>query len=142
MSEINWGGYAVIGASAHQFKQMPEWFWKVKPVTSGMELEYAKFVSRERIVRNPDGSILERIPTWVEMMHRQIALCFAETNIPLGDTPVEEGGKPILEPNAKVEAVERILAIMPQEMVEEIWLAISEFYPAWGPPKRREDAPN
>lgn len=125
--------YAIMDEVVHEFSKSPGHFWRIKPVNSGIELEYSKFLLHNRVVRER-GHTTELPPTWVESAHREIALTFAGTNIPANDeAPVEEGGDPVLAEDASIEEVERILRIMPQEMVYEIWRAVGEAYPRWGP---------
>lgn len=128
------GSYAIIDEVQHDFEKEPKLWWKIKPVTSGDELEYSKFMLHNRMYRDRNGNHVELPPTWLESAHREIALSFHSTNIPLLiDEPVAKGGKPILEPGATVEEIELILAAMPQDMVMEIWAAVGEAYPKWGP---------
>jgi len=124
MAEINWGKYALISETKHNFKEEPEWWWAIKPVTSGMEIEYAKFL-------NASENLIG-----IEIAHRQIALTFGRTNIPRGDKPDE----PILKEGATVDQVETMLNAMPPDMVMEIWNAVGDAYPFWGPAKRIEQS--
>ena len=142
MSEINWGKYALIDEVEYRFEQEPNWWWKIKPVTSGMELAYSKFLNHHRVKRNPDGTIEEFPPVWGEIAHRQIALCFAGTNIPMGEAQEgEDGFKPIIKENASLSQIEAKLTVMPSEMIEEIWKAVGEAIPQWGPIIIDEDDP-
>lgn len=126
--------YAIMDEVTHSFERSPDHYWKIKPITSGEELEYSKFLLHRRIVRDRLGETAELPPTWVESAHREIALSFAGTNIPLDDDkPVEDGGKPLLERNASVDQIEAVLNTMPQDMVYELWTAIGRAYPRWGP---------
>jgi hypothetical protein len=130
----SFGKYAVVDPVVHHFALEENWWWKIKPPTSGDELNLSKFTMQNRSIVGPDGVRREYPPTNTEIMHREIALVFAGTNLPADtDKPVEEGGEPILDPKAKVEEVERVLADMPHEMVLEIWDAIGEACPGWGP---------
>ncbi len=128
------GKYAILGEATHYFEQEPEMYWKIRPVTSGMELDLSKFMLHNRMYRTPDGTQRELPPTWLENAHREIALSFGGTNIPkFEDKPVEEGGEPILPENASIQEVEEVLKLMPQPMVLEIWKAVGAAYPKWGP---------
>lgn len=135
---MSFGKYAITAPITHNFKLEPDWWWKIKPPTSGDELEMTKFYSHNRVLTGPDGVRREYFPTNVEIAHREIALTFGGTNIPKD----EKDGDPILAPDAKIEAVEAVLRKMPQEMVMEIWEAIGEHVPGWGPmrPKGRSSS--
>jgi hypothetical protein len=130
----NFGKYAIIDPVEHPFDKMPEWFWKIKPVTSGDELAISKFLVQARVEMGVDGVRREYPPTNTEICHREIALTFAGTNIPLDDsTPVEEGGEPYVKEGARIADIEAALRGMPHEMVLEIWYAVGEACPGWGP---------
>jgi hypothetical protein len=127
------GKYAIVDGTVHHFDQEPEWWWKIKPVTSGMELEMSKFLAHHRVIQ-ARGERYELPPTNLEIAFREIALCFGGTNIPKDpDKKVEEGGEPYLEVGAETEAIEAALRCMPREMFMEIWKAVGEAYPYWGP---------
>lgn len=130
---MNFGKYAVIDAVTHNFKEEPEWFWKITPPTSGDELAMSRFFVQGHVVQGVDGVRRDYPPTNLEVCHREIALTFGGTNIPKGDQKVEEGGDPILAADASVEAIEVMLRKMPQAMVLEIWEAIADAIPGWGP---------
>lgn len=137
---MNFGKYAILTSVKYNFQLEPQWYWEIKPVSSGMELERSKFLLHNRTVQDAQGNRRDLPPTWLEIAHREIALTFAGTNIPEGEKPVEDGGKPILEVGASPQEIERVLRNMPQEMVWEIWVAVGNSYPEWGPanpnPKR------
>jgi len=122
MAEINWGKYALTGNKVHKFKEEPEWHWVIKPVTSGMEIEYAHWLNEA------EGVI------GIEIAHKQIALTFAGTNIPRGDKPE----LPILQKDASIEEIEAMLGAMPPDMVMELWEAVGDAYPFWGPARSVE----
>jgi hypothetical protein len=130
---MNFGKYAIIDEITHHFKEEPEWFWKIKPPTSGDELEMSRFFVQGRVQQGVDGVRRDYPPTNLEVCHREIALTFAGTNIPKGDKAVEEGGDPILKDGAKTHEIEAVLRQMPQAMVLEVWGAIAEAIPGWGP---------
>jgi len=123
------GSYAVFSAVRHWFEKETEWYWDIKPATSGMELAMDRLYLDNRILLASDGSRLEKPVSRSEVMHREIALTFGGTNI------VDEDGKLILEEGAPVAKVEEVLRQMPHQMVVEIWQAIGEANPKWGPVK-------
>lgn len=134
MAKVNWGKYALINEIEYHFKEEPEWFWKIKPVTSGMEIEYAKFLNTPRKIVDNLGDREEVGLIGIEIAHRQIALTFGGTNIPRHDDP----SKPILKDDASIEDIEWILGAMPPDMVMELWEAVGDTYPFWGPAKSVE----
>ena len=127
------GKYSIIDSTEYQFKEEPDWTWVVKPVTSGMELEMAKFMAHNRIVII-QGERHEQPPTPLEVAFREIALTFESTTIPIDmDKPVSDGGKPILKDGASTTQVEQVLNQFPREMLMEVWRAVGQTYPYWGP---------
>jgi hypothetical protein len=137
---MKFGKYAIFDEVKHQFSQEESWWWKIKPPTSGDELAMGKFMVNHRIETGPDGVRREFPPTNTEICHREIALTFAGTNIPVdSEKPVEDGGEAILKVGSSPEAIENILRQMPHTLVIEIWDAIAQSVPGWGPmrPKAR-----
>jgi hypothetical protein len=130
---MKFGKYAIFDETKHLFKEEETWWWKIKPPTSGDELAMGKFMVNHRIETDRDGVRHEYPPTNTEICHREIALTFAGTNIPATEISLEEGGDPILKPGVTVEAIEAVLRQMPHPMVMEIWDAIAEAVPGWGP---------
>lgn len=126
--------YAIFDAVTHNFEKEPDWWWKIKPPTSGDELVMAKYLVNNRVEVGADGVRREFPPTNTEIAHREIALCFGGTNIPKDDEkPVADGGEPILKLGDPVENIETVLRSMPHAMVMEIWNAIGDAVPGWGP---------
>ena len=130
---MRFGNYAVIDEVTHNFEKETSWWWKIKSPTSGNELSIAKFLVQGRAELGVDGVRREFPPTNAEVMHREVALLFGGTNVPMSETPVDQGGEPILRKNAGTEEVEVALRMMPHPMVVEIWDAIGEACPGWGP---------
>jgi hypothetical protein len=130
---MQFGKYAIIAPVAHNFENEPRWWWKTKPPTSGDELNMSKFLMQNRVLTGPDGVKREYPPTNTEIMHREIALTFGGTNIPATDKPVEEGGEAIIKVGDPVEIIEALLRQMPHGMVVEVWEALGEAIPDWGP---------
>jgi len=124
---MKFGKYAIIDPVTHHFKEEPDWWWKITPPTSGDELARSKFTLQNRIVTDPMGVQREYPPTNTEVMHREVALLFGGTNVPADDDT------PILAENQPVENIENVLRQMPHGMVLEIWEAIAEAVPGWGP---------
>jgi hypothetical protein len=142
MSDFNFGSYAIIDNVEHHFEKEPDWVWKIKPPTSGDELAMSKFLVQNRVEVDATGIRREFPPTYTEIAYREIALCFGGTTIPKGGKngkAVAEGGDPILSEHAKIEQIESVLRKMPHPMVMEIWGAIADAVPGWGP--QRPKAP-
>ncbi len=136
MSDFDFGDYAIIDAVEHHFEKEPDWIWKIKPPTSGDELAMSKFLVQNRVEVDAAGIRREFPPTYTEIAYREIALCFGGTNIPRGGkkgTPVADGGEPVLKDDARIEQIEAVLRKMPHPMVMEIWGAIADHVPGWGP---------
>jgi len=135
-----WGQYALIDEVTLQFKNEPEWWWKIKPPTAGDELQISKFLVQERRELGSDGVLREYPPTTAEIALREIALTFAGTNIPgQPDDPLQmplRMPEPILKVGQSVHEIEEVLRSMPQAMVNEIWEKIAEACPGWGPSPR------
>jgi len=123
----NFGKYGILGDTVYNFDQEPDWYWKIAPITSGHELEMAKFLASVKHITLPDGSRQEQFPTAMEVAMREVSLSFAGTNIP------DEEGNPIIPDGASIEVVEEKLKLFPSELFMEIWTAVGQSYPRWGP---------
>ncbi len=124
---MSYGKYAILTDVEHTFEKEPEWTWTIKPVTMAAELAIAQFVARDRFVVFPDGTRASRPITTQEISMREIALTFRSTNVK------GEDEKLILSDDAAIDQVEAELAKMPPAMVLEIWKAVGEACPPWGP---------
>jgi hypothetical protein len=130
----SFGKYAIVEPVTHHFAKEEQWWWKIIPPTSGNELSISKFLISGRTELGIDGVRRDYPPTNIEVSHREIALLFGGTNIPLDDEKtVEDGGEPIVTVKASVEGVESVLRSMPHEMVNELWDAVADAAPGWGP---------
>ena len=127
---MNFGKYSVVGSLEHHFDLEPEWFWKIRPATSGDDLVMAKYYVENTRTVIIDGKRVEQPPLWMDVMYREIALLFDGTNIPKDP---KKPGVAILADKAAVGTIEAVLGTMPEVMVEEIWKAIGETNPFWGP---------
>ena len=126
---MHFGKYAFLEPVDYRFEKEPEWSWMIKPPTSGDELTIARFLNQGKVTISVDGTSREAPPTWLEVAYREIALTFGGTNIPKN----EDSDHPILKPSASVSQIESALGNMPHEMVMELWTAIKEHVPGWGP---------
>jgi hypothetical protein len=143
MSDFDFGGYAIIDVVEHAFEKEPDWIWKIKPPNSGDELAMSKFLVQNRVEVDSSGTRREFPPTYTEIAYREIALCFGGTTIPRQGKKgksVAEGGDPVLKDDARVEQIEAVLRKMPHEMVMEIWGAIADCIPTWGPQRPKASA--
>ena len=125
--KINFGGYAIIEGAKYSFEKMPDLWWEIKPITSGMELARSKFLYHNRVVEGLDGSRYEQPPSPMEIAYREIALTFGGTSMEFED------GKGVLPNDAGALQVEAVLEELPQEMVMELWKEIGRLFPKWGP---------
>lgn len=125
--KINFGGYAILEGAEYTFEKMPDLWWTVSPITSGMELARSKFLYHNRVVEGLDGARYEQPPSPMEIAYREIALTFGGTNMKFEDD------SEVLPSDANVFQVEAVLAQLPQEMVMELWREIGRLFPKWGP---------
>jgi hypothetical protein len=126
---MNFGQYAILEPLEYFFKKEPEWTWLVKAPTSGDELLISRFLNQGKVTAGLNGVSREAPKTWLEIAYREIALTFAGTSIPVSD----EDPTPILKTTASVMEVEKMLTNFPQAMVQEIWEAVRDHVPGWGP---------
>ena len=125
---MNFGKYAVLDNTTHNFEKEPDLFWKFHPAYSGDELAMVRFYEeRTKLVDGPEGKKITVGPHWIEVMWHEIGLLFVDTNL------TDEKGEPVLQPFASPEEVKKVLAKMPEGMVEEIWIAMGKAVPGWGP---------
>ena len=131
----NFGKYAIVDPVKHVFEKEPQWYWMIKAPTAVDELNVARILSTQRSAIQPDGTRLELLPMTLEIALREVAVTFAGTNIPMSETDPT----PILKTDAKWEDVEEVLKDMPREMLSELWIAVGEAVPGWGPAKKLSD---
>lgn len=140
MSEVQFGKYAILDSVEHRFEKEPDWFWRIKSVSASDEIALQRFLFQRKVVTN--GNAREEImPVNMEIVLREIALTFAGTNIPKykqedgQSVPVmqEDEIVPILMEGASVDEIEAMLKKFPKDMVMEIWDAVGEANPTWGP---------
>ncbi len=131
---MNFGKYAILKPVTINLKLEPEWTWSIKPITTGEELQLSQFLNTERVAVLNDGTRIGRPATNLEVACREIALSFAGTNIP------GEDAKPILSKDATIDEVEAVLKSMPHDLVMELWEAVGEAVPTWGPAKPKKKA--
>lgn len=124
---MDFGKYAITTPIEYHFEQEPDWYWRIRPVTMGDEIEMNQWmVSAATRETDDDGKSYTVPPHWITIAMREIAVTFAGTNL-------EEDGKPILKDDATIEQVTKALEKLPKAMFMEIWKAVGESYPSWGP---------
>lgn len=116
---MDFGKYAVIDNVTYNFEKEPELWWKFRPATVADEMEMQRWIS--------NGSKQNIQPTWVDVAYKQIAMVSVATNIP--GAGLEEGGSAI--------QFEELLKSAPIEMFGELWAALGDVNPLWGPPRPR-----
>ena len=79
---MNFGKYSVVDSLEHHFELEPEWYWRIRPATSGDDLVMAKYYVENSRSVFIDGKRVEQPPLWMEVMYREIAQLFDGTNIP------------------------------------------------------------
>jgi len=112
---INFSKFAVLNSVRHEFEGAKEYWWEFKPANSADELAIYHF-----LVLHPDAS-------WIEVAWRELSLTFGGTNIP------NEDEQPVLQPDAGMDEVTVVLRQLPLSMVVELWKALKEANPTWGP---------
>ncbi|MCB2146595.1 MAG: hypothetical protein KQI81_08980 [Deltaproteobacteria bacterium] len=134
--------YAVLDEVVHRIKEDDNYYWKIKPATSGDDLARQKFMYQER-VRYVGTEAREFPLTSREIAHRELAITFAGTNIPADvNIPVEDGGLPLISVDDSIEERERKIGEMPPNLVDELWYALGESVPGWGAlPKKKTEKP-
>ena len=129
------GSYAIIDAVRHYFKDEPEYWWDINPPTTADELALTRYMNTGKATIRPDGGMeTEGAPSWLDILLYEIALLFGGTNIPADpESPVEDGGEPVISTKAKTETIQRKLGEFPMEMIAEIGDAMADAVPGWGP---------
>lgn len=129
---MNFGKYLSLIPFEYHFEKEPDWYWRIRAVTAEDELAKDRFWSENTDIFNdiPVPPAGWRVMVW------EVVRTFAGTNIPKDDKSVEDGGKPILSDSANNAQVEAIVKQMPPDMVFEIWQAVGEVNPYWGPAKK------
>ena len=125
------GKYAILDKVKHVFEKEPQWWWMIKPPTAKDELAVARVLSTDRSRIELDGTRTTTLPMTLEVAMREVAVTFGGTNIPTS----ESDSTPVLKEAATYEEVEEILKDMPREMLIELWIAVGDAIPGWGPRK-------
>jgi len=128
----NFGKYAVLNDVEYTFEQEPEMKWTIKPITMYADAAMASFLAADRFAILPDGTRVMRPVTNQEIAMREIALTFRSSNIAFDD------GKTVLPNDAAIEEVEAVLCHMPPAMVLELWKAVGQACPPWGPVEEKK----
>jgi hypothetical protein len=127
----NFGKYAIIDPVKHVFEKEPDWYWLIKPPTAKDELAVQRILAQDRFKNELDGSRTQMFVTTLEVALREIAVTFGGTNIPTSETDPA----PILKEGAAWNEVEEVLKEMPRPMLLELWKAVGDAVPGFGPAK-------
>jgi len=117
------GNYAIVDNVPYTFEKEPTWAWEFRPATVADELELQRWLQRE--------GRQEIKPTWIDIAIQQIALLSVKTTLP--GAGLEAGGSPA--------QFEQLLKQMPTDMMGELWVALGERNPLWGPPRPPQSDP-
>jgi hypothetical protein len=129
------GKYAIVEVTTYNLKLEPQWYWKIKSPTAREDLKMQNFFSNPPQMTLPDGRIVNAMISNLDVTLFELGLLFAGTNIPKGDTPVEEGGEPLCKVGDSIETIVEALKDLPTDMIVEIWTAIGECTTGYGPTK-------
>ena len=133
---IDFGKYAIVDNAKHTFKDMEDVYWEFRTSTSLDELAMAKFYAERSEDLEGEPDLGQVGPHWIEVMWRELAMLFGGTNLS------DSKKKPILKDDAGIDAIESVLKQMPQRMIVELWIALGEAVPGWGPslPKKESNS--
>ena len=120
---MKFGSYAILDNRRHVLKDEDKWWWDIKSPTVKDEGKLATFYSQNES------------PMLVDVAALEVALSFGETNIP-GDN-----GKPILSPDDSYDDVLAVVESMPTALMYELWEAVGQAIPFWGPLKPGDTDP-
>jgi hypothetical protein len=128
---MDFGKYAIVKNARYHLANEPDWWWEFKPITAGDEVAMTIFIQQGRVDKDAEGKTILVPHPYQSIAMREVALSFGNTNIPLN----EKSDKPILTPSSSIDEIEAVLKQMPHELFKEIWEALGDAYPFWGPAK-------
>jgi hypothetical protein len=128
---MNFGQYAIVSDIKHVFEKEPNWWWIIRPPLGKDELEVSKLLSTDRTKVDADGTRVNQLVSTLEIAIREISVTFGGTNIPTSETD----SAPLLKAGASLPEIEDVVKNMPREMIAELWVAVGEAVPGWGPAK-------
>lgn len=126
---VKYGKYTNIIPTTYYLKKEPEWYWVINPPTVAGELAVAQLLATDKRAIGESKSIKTQAPTTLELAIREISVTFGATNIPTSDTDLA----PLIEPYSTMPEVERIVKTMPRSLLLELWRAVGQAIPGWGP---------
>jgi hypothetical protein len=134
------GKYAIVTDVKYNFKLEPDWYWMIRPPLAEDELQVSKLLATDKSRIEGDGTRVVQMPTTLEIAIREIAVTYGGTNIPTS----ENDPTPVLKKDAVWVEVEELLKRMTRALVLELWDAVGEAVPGWGPakPKAKAEAKN
>jgi hypothetical protein len=125
------GKYAIVSDVKYNFKLEPDWYWMIRPPLAEDELQVSKLLATDKSRIEGDGTRVVQMPTTLEIAIREIAVTYGGTNIPTS----ENDPTPVLKKDTSWVEVEALLKKMPRALVLELWEAVGEAVPGWGPAK-------
>lgn len=134
---MTFGNYAIVSEAKHYFEKEPDWYWEFKPPTAKEDLAISKYIKGGSVTTSHEGVTRNDVRTTEEIAIEELSLTFASTNIP------NDEGTPVLKAGANPAQVKKCVEGMPPEMYKELWSALGEHVPGWGPvPVGDEEDPN
>lgn len=128
---VIWAKYAVLDNSKHVLELTPEYYWEFRPVSTADEIRVQKEIAGRTMI------IGDRIsgPTQMELAIIELASSFAGSNLPADSDDPDAKVVPALKDKASFQEVYDYLCTLPVALVDELWRALGEVNPTWGPKK-------
>lgn len=121
--KMDFGKYATVDNVTYEFEKDPEMKWVFRPVTTADEIEMQRWIAKK--------SKADEAPSMLEVAHKQLSIVSQSAVIP--GCGLENGGSRV--------QFEELLNAMPLEMMGELWQALGEVSPLWGPPRPAASRP-
>ena len=125
---MSFSNYAILTPVVHQLEKNPELTWSIRPPTTKDEIALSRFYTEGRITFM-DGQRFTYPWSNIEIAIRQLAMLFGGTNIPKS----EQDASPALTEKASIAEIENFLGNLPTEVIKELWAALGQVAPGWGP---------
>ncbi len=131
---MNLSKYAMLGEAKYPLKLEPELYWTFKPVSGAMQIELAKWLQdNAETITDEKGVTYQVPPYWVSAMIQELTLSFAGSNILLSEELTGEKAVPMFPEGMPIEEVGKAIALLPMPLLIELWVALKERNPQWGP---------
>lgn len=140
MSKENiWGDYIILTNTRHTLAQLPEFYWDIAPVTSRDEINAERELQkRTKFEPDPAGGPPFFIPpVQTDVAVVEIAASFAGCKM-----PGSVGGIAPPSKGASFADVLTYVEDLPYSVVQELWKAVGEVNPTWGPRKVGQSTPD